>query len=112
PQVQSNLNHIPGVRTMVAAPAALPGGGQFPVEVVIASTADPETILGFAQQLQQKAATNGMFAFPPIIDTKIDQPQVELVLDRDKVASMGLDMATVGADLAALVGGNFVNRFN
>jgi len=25
---------------------------------------------------------------------------------------MGLDMATVGADLAALVGGNFVNRFN
>ena len=33
-----------------------------------------------------------------MIDTKLDQPQVELVLDRDKVASMGLDMATVGAD--------------
>ena len=53
-----------------------------------------------------------MFAFPPIIDTKIDQPEVELVMDRDKVAALGLDMATVGSDLAALVGGNFVNRFN
>ena len=53
-----------------------------------------------------------MFAFPPIIDTKIDQPEVELVMDRDKVASLGLNMATVGADLATLVGGNFVNRFN
>jgi multidrug efflux pump len=53
-----------------------------------------------------------MFAFPPIIDTKIDQPEVELVMDRDKVASLGLNMATVGADLGTLVGGNFVNRFN
>ena len=53
-----------------------------------------------------------MFAFPPIIDTKIDQPEVELVMDRDKVAALGLNMATVGADLATLVGGNFVNRFN
>jgi len=28
------------------------------------------------------------------------------------VAALGLNMATVGADLGALVGGNFVNRFN
>jgi multidrug efflux pump len=90
----------------------LPGGGNYPVEVVIAATEDPDRILEFAQQLQQKAAISGVFAFPPIIDTKIDQPEVELVMDRDKVASLGLDMATVGADLSTLVGGNFVNRFN
>jgi multidrug efflux pump len=53
-----------------------------------------------------------MFAFPPILDTKIDQPEVQLVIDRDKVAALGLDMATVGSDLAALVGGNYVNRFD
>jgi multidrug efflux pump len=112
PEVQRMLGRIPGIRTLVAAPPALPGGGQFPVEFVIGATAEPETILKFAQQLQQKAATNGMFAFPPIIDTKLDQPEVELVMDRDKVAALGLNMATVGADLASLVGGNFVNRFN
>ena len=112
PEVQARLNRIPGIRVSAVTPSALPGGSTFPVEFVIASTAEPEQILSFARQLQQEAATNGMFAFPPVIDTKIDQPEVELVLDRDKVAALGLDMATVGADLSALVGGNFVNRFN
>jgi multidrug efflux pump len=82
------------------------------VEFVLSATAEPEQILEFARQIQQIATTNHMFAFPPIIDTKIDQPEVELVIDRDKVAALGLDLATVGSDLAALVGGNYVNRFN
>ncbi len=112
PGVQAQVSKIPGVRTFVVAPPALPGGGQFPVEFVIASTADPQVILEFAQKIQQKAATNGMFAFPPDIDTKLDQPEVELVMDRDKVAALGLNLASVGSDLAALVGGNFVNRFS
>jgi len=111
-EVQAAVGKIPGVRVFSATPPALPGGGQFPVEFVIAATAEPEVILEFARQLQQRAATNGMFAFPPIIDTKLDQPEYELRLDRDKVAALGLDMRTVGADLSALVGGNFVNRFN
>jgi multidrug efflux pump len=112
PQMQKMVNGIPGIRASMATPPALPGGGQFPVEVVIGATAEPETILQFAQQLQQKAAASGMFAFPPLIDTKVDQPEIELVMDRDKVATLGLNMATVGSDLSTLVGGNFVNRFN
>ena len=112
PDVQARISKIPGIRTFAVAPPALPGGGQFPVEFVIGATAEPEMILKFAEQLQQMAATNGMFAFPPIIDTKIDQPEMELIMDRDKVAALGLNMATVGADLSTLVGGNFVNRFS
>jgi multidrug efflux pump len=96
----------------VATPSALPGGGDFPVEFIISATAEPQQILEFAEQLQQKAAASGKFAFPPIIDTKVDQPEVELVLDRDKVAALGLNMQSVGSDLTALMGGNFVNRFN
>ena len=110
--LQTNVANIPGIKTMLIAPPALQGGGDFPVEFVLCSTADPKEILEFAQQLQMKCATNGMFAFPPIIDTKIDQPEVELVLDHDKVAALGLDMRQVSADLAALVSGNYVNRFN
>ena len=49
----------------------------------------PRKILDFAKQLQQKAAQSGMFAFPPLIDVKIDQPQSEIVIDRDKVAAAG-----------------------
>ena len=112
PEVQAKVSGIPGIRVLPVTPPALPGGGQFPVEFVISSTEEQARILEFARQIQQVAATNGMFAFPPVIDTKIDQPEAELVLDRDKVAALGLSMQSVGADLAALVGGNFVNRFN
>jgi len=112
PEVQAGLSAIPGIRMFPVTPPALPGGGDFPVEFILASTAPQEEILEFAKQLQLKAMQSGMFAFPPLIDVKIDQPQAELVIDRDKVAAMGLNLASVGGDVGAILGGNFVNRFN
>ncbi|MBK9516253.1 MAG: efflux RND transporter permease subunit [Anaeromyxobacter sp.] len=112
PEVQRRLSAIPGVQTFAILPPALPGGGNFPVELVLASTAEPTEILAFAEQLQQKAAQSGMFAFPPLIDLKVDQPETEVEVDRDRVAELGLDLATVGRDLSAAVGGNYVNRFS
>ncbi len=112
PEVQQKLHDITGVRIFPVTPPALPGGGQFPVEFILASTAEPAQILGFAKQIQLAAIKSGMFAFPPLIDVKIDQPQSELIIDRDKVADLGLNLQQVGADLTAMVGGNFVNRFN
>ncbi|HEX9242241.1 MAG TPA: efflux RND transporter permease subunit [Anaeromyxobacter sp.] len=112
PGVMMGVARIPGIQTFPILPPALPGGGTFPLEIVIASTADERELLGFAEQLQQKATASGMFAFPPKIDVKIDQPQSELEIDRDKVAELGLNLQTVGQDLAAAMGGNFVNRFS
>jgi len=112
PEVQQKLHAIPGIRMYPVMPPALPGGGQFPVEFILASTAEPDRILAFAQQIQVKAMESGLFAFPPLIDVKIDQPQSELVIDRDKVADLGLNLQQVGADIASMVGGNFVNRFD
>ncbi len=112
PQVQQKLAAIPGIQMFPVMPSALPGGDSFPVSFIIASTADPERILDFAKQIQMKAMQSGIFYFPPQIDTKIDQPQAQIVFDHDKASSMGLDMQQVGADLSASIGGNFVNRFN
>ena len=112
PDVQQKLQKIPGIRIFPVTPPALPGGGNFPVEFILASTAESGQILEFANQLQMKAMQSQMFAFPPVIDVKIDQPQSEFVIDRDKVASMGLNLEQVGGDLSKLVGGDFVNRFD
>jgi multidrug efflux pump len=112
PQVQQMLSRIPAIRMFAVTPPALPGGGDFPVEFVLASTAEPTEILQFARQLQVRAMQSGMFAFPPIIDVKIDQPQSEIIIDRDKVADMGLDLQQVGSDIGSMVGGNYVNRFS
>jgi multidrug efflux pump len=112
PEVMAKVSVIPGIQTFPILPPALPGGGTFPVEVVLASTAEASEILSFAQQLQAKAIESNLFAFPPLIDVKFDQPESEIELDRDRVAELGLDLQTVGQDISAAVGGNFVNRFS
>ena len=112
PEVVGKLHGITGVRVLPVTPPALPGGGQFPVELVIASTAELDQILEFAKKIQLAATRSRMFAFPPLIDVKIDQPQSEIVIDRDKVADLGLNLQQMGADLTTMMGGNYVNRFN
>jgi multidrug efflux pump len=111
-EVDQKLRGITGIRAPVFLPSALPSSGQFPVEFVIASTASHEELLRFAEQIVQEAAASGQFAFPPLLDTRIDQANAKIVIDREKVASMGLSMQQVGGDVAAMVGGNFVNRFD
>src|SRR5881398_162947 len=111
PVVQAKLGAIPGIQMFPIMPSALPGADNFPVSFVITSTADPERILEFAQQLFQKAMKAHMFQFGDI-DTKIDQPQAQIVIDHDKISAMGLNMQQIGSDLSASVGGNYVNWFN
>ena len=111
PEVQARVARIPGIQTFPILPPALPGGGRSRSSSCSLRPPSRE-ILGFAQKLQAKATASGLFAFPPLIDVKIDQPESEIELDRDKVAELGLDLQTVGKDLAAAVGGNFVNRFS
>jgi multidrug efflux pump len=111
PVVQQKLAAIPGIQMFPIMPEALPGSDNFPVSFVIASTASQERILELARGIFLKAMQAHVFQFGDI-DTKIDQPQAQIVFDHDKVSSMGLDMQKVGADLSASIGGNFVNRFN
>lgn len=112
PELSEGLMQISGINSFALAPPALPGGGTFPVEFVIASTSEAEDILRYAEQLQQRATESGLFAFPPQIDTKVDIPEAELVIDREKVAALGLNLQQVGADVGVMLGGAYVNRFN
>lgn len=112
PELQGKLSQIPGFQIFATTPPALPGGSNFPIEFVIASTGDAERLLDFAQQIQAKATASGIFHFPPMIDLKYDQPQARVVLDRDKIGALGLNLSQVGNDMAAALGGDYVNRFN
>jgi multidrug efflux pump len=92
-------------------PPPLPGGGDFPVDFVIASAAEPQQLTEFANKLVQKAYASGMFIYADA-DVKFDQPQAEVVFDRDKLRSQGVDLSQAGRDLSALLGGDYVNRFS
>ncbi|GGY68982.1 acriflavine resistance protein B [Cellvibrio zantedeschiae] len=111
PEIQKTLAEISGVRILPITPPALPGGGQFPVEFVIASTEDSKEIYNYALKLQEKMTASGMFYFN-VLDMKVDQPDYQLNIDREKVADLGLNMQQVIYDLGTLLGGGYVNRFN
>ena len=103
---------IAGVRAIQIVPPSLPGAGEgFPVDMAIVSTAEPERLAEFANQLVGKAFQSGKFMFADT-DLKFDQPQARIVFDRDKLRSQGVDMAQAGRDLSVLLGGNYVNRFS
>src|SRR6184192_1204460 len=105
------LSEIAGVRVMPQMPPPLPGGGNFPVDLVIASAAEPKQLSELAEQLVKKAFASGMFIYADA-DLKFDQPQAEVVFDRDKLRSQGVDLSQAGRDLSTLLGANYVNRFS
>jgi len=105
------LSKIAGIRVIPLTPPPLPGGGNFPVDFVIASAAEPRQVSQLAEQIVKKAMASGMFIFADT-DVKFDQPQTEVVFDRDKLRSQGVDLSQAGQDLSTMLGGNYVNRFS
>ena len=110
-EVAGPLSQIAGVRAFPLTPPPLPGGGDFPVDLVIASPGEPRQLAEIAGQLVGKAFGSGLFMFADA-DLKFDQPQAEVVFDRDKLRSQGVDLSQAGRDLSVLLGGDYVNRFS
>jgi multidrug efflux pump len=110
-EIAGPLSQIPGIRAIPLTPPPLPGGGDFPVDLVIASAAEPERLREFANQLVPKAFASGLFIFADA-DVKFDQPQAEVVFDRDKLRSQGVSLSQAGLDLSTMLGGDYVNRFS
>ena len=78
---------------------------------MIASPGEPQQLVAIAKQLVRKAFASGMFIYADS-DLKYDQPQTEVVFDRDKLRSQGVDLSQAGQDLSTMLGGNYVNRFS
>ncbi len=78
---------------------------------MIASPGEPQQLLAIAKQLVGAAFASGKFIYADS-DLKYDQPQTEVVFDRDKLRSQGVDLSQAGQDLSTMLGGNYVNRFS
>ena len=114
---QEPAARIAGLNVVVTTPDPLPSGGSFPIEFVLRSTADHGEMVDYANQLVLYANTeaNAAGGAPTFYfadsDLKFDLPQVEIEIDKDKVASMGLNLSDVARDMGAMLGGGYVNRF-
>jgi multidrug efflux pump len=112
PLVQAELSKIEGVNAFAFNLPPLPGGpGGLPVQMVINSTVSFQAIYEQMEKLKAAARKSGMFI---VSDSDLDfnQPVVRVRVDRSKASDLGINMQQVGATLATLLGGNYVNRFN
>ncbi len=111
PEAYQLVSGVAGVTAFPILPPPLPGAGQYDVEMIVTSSDPPERMAQYAGQLVGAAFGSGKFLFADT-DLKIDLPQTRIIIDRERVADMGLDVATVGRDLAVMLSGGYVNRFN
>ena len=111
-ELQPKLSGIAGVQAFAFAPPSLPGNtGGPPFQFIIKSPRDYRELADTLDRINQEAQNSGLFIFTDG-DLRFDTPQIELKIDRDKANQAGVTMQDVGATLATLLGGNFVNRFN
>ncbi|MFC6633170.1 efflux RND transporter permease subunit [Microbulbifer taiwanensis] len=110
-EVYGAVSQIPGLRVFPSMDAPLPTPGMYDVEMLLLSDAPLEEMQALAQQVMNAGWGSGKFLYVDS-DLKIDLPEARVVLDRERVADLGLDLADVAQELGTLLGGGYVNRFN
>jgi multidrug efflux pump len=110
-EMRPKMAGIPG---MLAFPNAPPSLGQSirerPVNLVVMTNASYEELQEVTQQIVDEASKNPGLAN---IDTdlRLNKPQVNVAVDRDKAADAGVQIETVGRVLETMLGGRQVTRF-
>ncbi|HEX9138872.1 MAG TPA: efflux RND transporter permease subunit [Steroidobacteraceae bacterium] len=108
---QEKLSQIAGANIATFSLPSLPGASGLPVSFVIKTSESFDDLAAVASEVVQKAKATGMFYYVDQ-DLKIDKPQASVVVDRDKISTLGLTEADVGAALSSALGGGYVNYFS
>lgn len=102
---------IPGIMAFPITPASL---GQSPiarpVELVIQSSASFEDLQRLVGAVMGKVYASGKLANPDV-DLKLNKPQLNLQINRDKAAAVGVSVAEITRTLETLLGGRTVSRY-
>jgi multidrug efflux pump len=112
PELQKKVSAVEGMNAFAFSLPPLPATiGGLPVQMVIDSTGDFESIYKAMEKIKDAARKSGLFI---VTDSDLDfnQPTIQIDIDRNKANELGITMQSIGDTLALLVGENYVNRFN
>ena len=111
-ELQGSFGKIAGANIFAFQPASLPGNANgLPVQFVLRTTEPFSNLFDVSSKLVSAAQATGKF-YVLDNDLKIDKPQTRVVVDKDKVATLGLSLKDVGSALGAMLGGGYVNYFS
>ncbi|BBK30631.1 multidrug efflux pump [Stella humosa] len=111
-EMQPNLRQIAGVRASANNPGAFGESARNkPIEFVIQTSESYAVLDGYVDQVLEAAGR-----YPGFInldsDLRLNKPQIEVEVNRDRVADVGASIVNVGRTLESLLGGRQVTRFN
>ena len=103
---------IPGVEAFPSLPVSLPGAGGFtPIEFIISTTKTYDELNAVTQKFMAALTTWGGVVNVNT-DLKIDQSQIDININRNRAADLGIDMAQVSTILNASLSAPQYNYFN
>ena len=102
---------IPGILAFPLNPPSLgQRPGKKPVQFVIRSTLPyrelEKVVAAFLAEVRKNPNLTNVDS-----DLKLNKPQIDIDVDRDKVADMGIEVGTIGRTLETMLGGRQVTRF-
>lgn len=110
--LQNALSQVAGLNVFAVVPPPLPGGGTgTPIQFVIKTTNDFQSLFDVSTKLSEKARKSGLFIYLEN-SLKFNQPQIEFAINRAKASEMGIDMREIGRNLTSALSGNYINYFN
>jgi multidrug efflux pump len=110
-ELQPKFQSLPGVNAFPSNPPSL-GQNPFekPLQFVLLTQASFADLQRMVDRLMAEAAKNpGLLALDT--DLKLNQPELKVSLNRDKVADVGANVESVGRTLETMLGGRQVTRF-
>lgn len=107
------LDAIPGARASVRNPNSLSirGGGGSEIEFAVTG-ADYESIAEAADELINAIERRIPAMRSPVMEYSTTQPQVSVMIDRERAADLGVDIAGIASTLRAMVDGSEVAELN
>src|SRR3989441_2456406 len=97
PAVYGDVSRVPGVRVFPRLDPPLPTPRSYDVELVMPSYEPPEQMLQTAGAAVGAGWPSGKFLYVDT-DLKIDLPEARVVVDRDQVAGLGVELAALGGE--------------
>ncbi|MGB5106308.1 MAG: efflux RND transporter permease subunit [Candidatus Zixiibacteriota bacterium] len=106
----SPIFSIPGVTAfLINLPSLNTGAGNTPIEYVLLGDTYDE-LQQAVSTVMRKASQLG-FLINLNTDLKLNKPQLEIHIDRDRAAQLGVSVADIGATLETFLGGRVVSNF-
>jgi hydrophobe/amphiphile efflux-1 (HAE1) family protein len=110
-EFQQKLSGIAGLQAFTFGSPPLPGSDAgLPINFVVASTAKHQEVQRVGEELLDAARQSGLFIFITQ-SLEFTRPEIQVNIDRESAARMGISMRSIGQTLAVMLGEAEINRF-